>query len=1279
MQWHNQHPAANLARTLQPLADCLHDITMNDNINGATAPLANGDGATEPQPLFQIVEALEAVHSAQSTNESRKQASIFLEQAKTSREAPYHGFTLASDRSQSPVVRHFALSLLEYAIKHNWTEYSLEQSNTLKGWVLQLAQDVNGQDPLYVRNKIAQLWVELAKRSWASEWMDMDELLVRLWAGPLVQKELVLLVLETLSEDVFNREDSAAALRGTQLNKACVDVFTPASVLAENFPARDTDVNVRFGDEGWLARFGDLLEWCLRNGVGTDEEVRSCAIKTLAALRAAMQWVMHKATAAVNCTEHICKSLAAPSVPVQMAAVETLHALYSRTYFQDDEFLALVCPMYSAESVNLLKRLYEWSVVDATSIGEEKYLLSKKFSEMISHLGNFIEQKPLLIPVGSDMPGFLNLMLNIMNHQSMTVSLPVLSTWVKLLRSDTTGQSDAFNPLVGSLLDICSRRLIKYESLPEDSDDPSLVFLLEDIDTMPERHAFVGIYRRYCVQVVETIVKRRPFDAMCHILAQTSHSLKTLYDGQPTFQAETYAKNSIPALRVDAHFTVVEAALKGYVKWVDSHGSRPQRDEIERSTTEDNLESWCEQLLGMNFQDPLIKKRVLQLAVTFSTTALDKRAGFMLKVLEHILMTRPEDNQAYPVYSDAVRDLQNDCTHELHRLAMKMPDHLLRYQVVYNQLEAKVNDIIAGGGLDDRQRLAFFMFLFIITTLSHRATSIDSQLRESRLQSFVTPIRLSWQDAELTRSISTFQGFCNLLGLGKVQEYLVSRQVHKIEEWSQYQLDAEGRAIQTELNERFQLLPLRPTKSFIGVSNDKLVKGSATYNTACALWQDVIPVILPNLLQFLSHCHAFHNPLNWTGLPEELRPIVTRVLTDRFWQAGISSGSKDDFYARVGNTRTTMEGFASSIRGTVRMVRETCYSILFCMSRLDIHFYGFVELPGPLARALFADAHALSSHQMSVLLNVARFLVDDCPVNLRAHFLPPILASLFAQVDNKVSSEWEQLMEKAQATSDNDGLTQEMKEESILRQLTYSAVLMVAGLLDPQRETKPHAAEGVAQALVGNSSPTQLPKIERRHSMRDFILSSDAILAPLLEFCTHALRLRDQRCCSVIIRVFRSIVSKFSEDRPDIREFICNEVLRASITSLHEDYFVDLQRELAQLIATIFILYSPHSNTPRQILLSLPGIEEHKLDQVAKQLLTASSGRQQRALILDLLQGLRGQSIAEQGQIARPPQNSKSAAREKRTALQHLMTGGQEANRNRAGTPDLGGLVDMFH
>jgi exportin-5 len=228
------------------------------------------------------------------------------------------------------------------------------------------------------------------------------------------------------------------------------------------------------------------------------------------------------------------------------------------------------------------------------------------------------------------------------------------------------------------------------------------------------------------------------------------------------------------------------------------------------------------------------------------------------------------------------------------------------------------------------------------------------------------------------------------------------------------------------------------------------------------------------------------------------------------------------------------------------MVRESCYSILWCMSRLDIHFYGLEELPGPLALSLFNDAHALSSHQMSILLNMTRYIIDDCPTPFRQHFLTPLLASLFAQVDAKVSGEWNELIEKGQISQGGDAqLAEEMKEESILRQLTYTAVLIVAGLLDPQRPGESNLAN--TNMLPHLALPEMQANNTGEPSMREFILSSDVVLEPLILFCTHALRMRDSRCCGIIIRVFRSIVPEFQADRADIREFICREVLMASI------------------------------------------------------------------------------------------------------------------------------------
>lgn len=49
----------------------------------------------------------------------------------------------------------------------------------------------------------------------------------------------------------------------------------------------------------------------------------------------------------------------------------------------------------------------------------------------------------------------------------------------------------------------------------------------------------------------------------------------------------------------------------------------------------------------------------------------------MLKVLEHILMSRPIEQSEHTAYNDAVKELQIDGMYELQRLASKMPDQLL--------------------------------------------------------------------------------------------------------------------------------------------------------------------------------------------------------------------------------------------------------------------------------------------------------------------------------------------------------------------------------------------------------------------------------------------------------------------------------------------------------------------------------------------------------------------------------------------------------------------------
>lgn len=270
--------------------------------------------------VSRIVEALEVSYNARSTANAREDALRYLDQIKHSPDAPWYGYSFARDLSAADNVRYFGLTLLGDTIKYRWEELEEPQANTVRGYVIDLAKDASQQSQNFVRNKIGQLWCEVAKRSWGYEWMDMDELLCQLWGASLEHRSLVLYILETLAEEIFNKDDPVAGLRGGDLGKACVNIFTPASTLEAQLPGRDTDLNVRCGDAGWVKRVCELLDWCLvqnQNSSGDNRNLCDVAVKALNTLRAIMPWLIPKAIHETESINHIGRALAVPVIPLQ--------------------------------------------------------------------------------------------------------------------------------------------------------------------------------------------------------------------------------------------------------------------------------------------------------------------------------------------------------------------------------------------------------------------------------------------------------------------------------------------------------------------------------------------------------------------------------------------------------------------------------------------------------------------------------------------------------------------------------------------------------------------------------------------------------------------------------------------------------------------------------------------------------------------------------------------------------------------------------------------------
>lgn len=281
-------------------------------MNGNAASDHDGDGKNT-----QILQALEVVHSPRSTNDLRQDASRYLEDLRSNDEAPFHGFGLASSKEQPPIVRHYGLSLIDYAVRYKWSDYSPEQRKALHDWVWNLAQGTAPEDPPFITNKIAEIWVELAKQSWALDWANMDELLVQLWSGSIPQKALVLTILETLSEEVFGVEDSIAALRGSDLKRACVEIFTPGRVITELFPNREATFNIRHGDEGWIARLAYALDSCVSDGKIL-RDWQSVVMKILLTLKSVINWIIPNAIVVTNILSRLLSCLAVNDITVQL-------------------------------------------------------------------------------------------------------------------------------------------------------------------------------------------------------------------------------------------------------------------------------------------------------------------------------------------------------------------------------------------------------------------------------------------------------------------------------------------------------------------------------------------------------------------------------------------------------------------------------------------------------------------------------------------------------------------------------------------------------------------------------------------------------------------------------------------------------------------------------------------------------------------------------------------------------------------------------------------------
>lgn len=1213
----------------------------------------NSDGVN------QIVGSLQVIYNPRSSNDDRHKAEQFLEKIKQIPESPFWGYQLAlPDNKYDYVVRHYGLNLLLDAITKDYFTWDLEKKLAVRHWVVELASKASPQDPHYMKEKVAFLWVEVAKRCWGQclvkmdtsskpvgkskddgissnhtdgkfesadtakqakdyseqekqeSWSSMDSNLLELWNHGNVTKELTLIIFRTLFEDVYLLDDPIVSQRSNVLSSLCPEVVTSEEVLLMKYEPNEPLRMFAASQEGWLVRWCQLLDQCIdflleNSATQSDPDLRSkCstytsfATKILEVFKTSLYWILPVAFRQVGILAKLSSLLKVGNVKIQTLSIDCFQVLFTRSYSEEEDFNEIVGSIFSTDGLAMLFKLYKLINLNPDDIDEIRYTLLKKLVEMIVGLSEYLQatsgSQSFALPKNVDIVNYYKLVLETTKHESLVVSGLSLQFWCSVLRIDELSAKHDFEQVMPELLEVSANHLINYADY--DPDCVANKYLEIDFENQPEHTTFLTNYHKLNDDIVRIIVCKKPKEG----LQWLANRLNQFYSSSLGVESLnnnslTYKdKGSEPFIWGYAQLVTIEACVRGISRWLIWYTGSNFDDE--KAFLIHEVDDLCKTLLTIEIKDPVLLRKQIQTLVQF-TPLLKDVSGTMFKVLEKVMTSCTFE---YPDNADddereLIRDLRTSGGTELNRLAYLMPESL---KSILPQLEEAIAGILQSGKLSQHESVAFKSFLLVVSQRS----SIDN--KAERFSRIVDPELLAWSDPATEKGLLELHWFMERLGIVKIAKYFQSRGITANTNLLEAPMDEPGRQLKNELKEQWSsIFPIRATRIFIQYSIEKLDHRSTTYKDLLKLWKPRVKPILPHILQLIYQIQAYHNPANWADLPSEVQSFVKYSCMERFWQQGVSIQSKESFMDESVKAMHTLRDFADSVGHIVRYTREYAYLTISSISELEETLYEIPNSASLLWKALTGESVGITLHSWRHMLNlVIRNVIKNCPLNYIDTFMAELIPQMLNTIDSLLMSRWNIVYRKGLQLEGNESdaqLSEEMMEEHMLRQLTAVVDRM---LID----------------LVGQQSPSNLK--ERQLRTRKLIFGNLVLLAPLLTLICHIIEIKDTRCSfNAILIVKHMLPDLIALEDSEVDKFMSENLIHTLLTVLTDKFFADVHPEAAYALTILYMGLRYKSSYPAVVLQQILNLETKELQQFEALLADCKKLRQRRNCFLELV------------------------------------------------------------
>lgn len=1176
--------------------------------------------------MNQIVNALEVIYNSKTSNDQRREAQLFLESIKPHEDSPLWGYELAlpENNSENYIVRHFGLSLLQSAVNKRFQQFSTKKINTVRDWIVELANKVHENDPHYLKEKLALLWVSIAKRVWGSclvkesgsndkddgvsdseaglveddyknSWVSMDAQLWELWNKNLSCREMCLIVIRTLFEDIYLLEDPIAARRPGVLNQLCVLIVTSDDVLNSMYEPNARLSLFKASTQGWFITLCSMLVEILSSSEYESSSGRILVPKILSIFKTCLHWIQPVLLRDQKVMQTLFNILMISDVKLKTLAVDCLHILFTRNYNDEVDFQFFIGSIFTAEGINKLSEFYHSLQIDPHDVDMQEYALQKKTVEMIVSLSEYLNVgsnlKNKIVLENSDIDSYLKLILRTTDNASLIISGLSLQMWVTILRLDELSFEQEVQHILPNLLEIAANRTLNYALF--DDRNPSKSFLEIDFDSMNDAASFLSSYRKFNEDIVRITVCKKPEDGLIWLenrleaFFSSPYGIKCIndYDLDENSEALNYGYSQ---------FSIIENCIRGISRWRIWYTG--EDFEVRNDRLNKLVESLGSKLLAMNLASPLLIRKQVQTLVQFAPLLKDV-SPLMFKVLEKILTTATFD---YPdnINDDErelIRDLRASCGTELNRLAYIMSESLKR---IFKELENAIANILSSKKVSDHEKVAFKSFLLVIASRS----SIEN--KDELFSMIVDPELMAWSSPEIEKGLMDLHWFMERIGIVEIARYFQKRGITSSTNLLESFMDDEGKELKNKLKDHWSsIFPIRATRIFIQYSIEKLSHNSPEYINLLKLWKPRVQPIVPHVLRLLTQIQAYHDPENWKGLPDEVQSFVKYSCTERFWQQGVSIKSKETFIEENVRAALTLRDFADSVGHLIRYTREYAFLTIGSLSQLEDTLYEIPNIADMLWSSVAGDTVGVTLHSWKHMINSClRGVVRNCPVKYVDVFMGELLPRAFTDLDNLLVSRWEKVYLNGLqllGNEDDEALSEEMMEEHMLRQLTATVVRF---LMDT-----------VNQYNAKNVTDTQF-------ACKRLIVENMSVLAPFLRICCHIIMFKDTKCSFNTILIVRNVISEILLKNDEVDKYLCDNLINALLRVLTDDYFVETHSEAAVACTTLYCMLRSKNDYPARVLMqAIPKITTQHITNFETLLVSSKSLKHQRSALLELI------------------------------------------------------------